>query len=134
MEAELVGPVTILAHAELLGQASCWGRRRGAPGYARSETATGRDAIDKRSLHPPGRTDKNLCRCFGAPARRVFPDHLIKRSLQTRSHAECTRGLLPSRRPPEAADYLNLPPVAGCRRCEASARSSDSRLHGRDGS
>ena len=20
-------------------------------------------------LHPPGRTDKNLCRCFGAPAR-----------------------------------------------------------------
>ena len=35
-------------------------------------------------LHPPGRTDKNLCRCFGAPAThvrrphgRVFPDHLI---------------------------------------------------------
>ena len=28
-------------------------------------------------LHPPGRTDKNLCRCFGAPVRRVFPDHLI---------------------------------------------------------
>ena len=28
-------------------------------------------------LHPPGRTDKNLCRCFGAPARRVFPDNLI---------------------------------------------------------
>ena len=26
--------------------------------------------------HPPGRTDKNLCRCFGAPARRVSPDHL----------------------------------------------------------
>ena len=22
--------------------------------------------------------DKNLCRCFGAPARRVFPDHLIR--------------------------------------------------------
>ena len=22
-------------------------------------------------------SDKNLCRCFGAPARRVFPDHLI---------------------------------------------------------
>ena len=21
--------------------------------------------------HPPGRTDKNLCRCFGAPACRV---------------------------------------------------------------
>jgi hypothetical protein len=34
-------------------------------------------AVDRRSslrrLHPPGRTDKNLCRCFGAPARRVFP-------------------------------------------------------------
>ena len=35
-------------------------------------------------LHPPGRTDKNLCRCFGAPATharrphgRVFSDHLI---------------------------------------------------------
>ena len=35
-------------------------------------------------LHPPGRTDKILCRCFGAPATharrphgRVFPDHLI---------------------------------------------------------
>ena len=28
-------------------------------------------------LHPPGRTDEILCRCFGAPARRVFPDHLI---------------------------------------------------------
>ena len=27
--------------------------------------------------HPPGRTDKNLCRCFGVPACRVFPDHLI---------------------------------------------------------
>jgi hypothetical protein len=26
--------------------------------------------------HPPGRTDKNLCRCFGAPAAG-FPDHLI---------------------------------------------------------
>jgi hypothetical protein len=29
------------------------------------------------TLHPPGQSDKNLCRCFGAPARRVFPDHLI---------------------------------------------------------
>ena len=28
-------------------------------------------------LHPPGRTDKNLCRCFGAPGCRIFPDHLI---------------------------------------------------------
>ena len=27
--------------------------------------------------HPPGRTDKLSCRCFGAPACRVFPDHLI---------------------------------------------------------
>ena len=32
-------------------------------------------------LHPPGRTDKNLCRCFGAPARRVFAD-LITRKVQ----------------------------------------------------
>ena len=31
-----------------------------------------------------GRTDKNLCRCFGAPARRVFPDHLITWSAGTR--------------------------------------------------
>jgi hypothetical protein len=31
--------------------------------------------------HPPGRTDKNLCRCFGAPACRVFPDHLIQYSV-----------------------------------------------------
>ena len=27
--------------------------------------------------HPPGRTDETLCRCFGAPACRVFRDHLI---------------------------------------------------------
>jgi hypothetical protein len=27
--------------------------------------------------HPPGRTDKNLCRCFGAPDCRVLPDHTI---------------------------------------------------------
>ena len=25
----------------------------------------------------PGQTDKNLCRCFGAPACRDFADHLI---------------------------------------------------------
>ena len=31
--------------------------------------------------HPPGRTDKNLCRCFGAPACRVFPDHLITNTI-----------------------------------------------------
>ena len=29
--------------------------------------------------HPPGRTYKTLCRCFGAPARRISPDHLITR-------------------------------------------------------
>jgi len=37
-------------------------------------------AVDRRFTPSPGtqgRTDKNLCRCFGAPARRVFPDHLI---------------------------------------------------------
>ena len=30
----------------------------------------------KISSHP-GRIDKNLCRFFGAPARRVFPDHVM---------------------------------------------------------
>ena len=42
-------------------------------------------AVDRRStpsLGDPGRTDKNLCRCFGAPACRVFPDHLIFASIQ----------------------------------------------------
>ena len=37
-------------------------------------------AVDRRSTPSPGtqgRTDRLLCRCFGAPARRVFPDHLI---------------------------------------------------------
>ena len=30
---------------------------------------------------------KNLCRCFGAPARRVFPDHLIvKRTIEIREY------------------------------------------------
>ena len=29
--------------------------------------------------HPPGRTDKTLCRCFGAPACRVFSAHLLTR-------------------------------------------------------
>jgi hypothetical protein len=38
-------------------------------------------------LHPPGRTDKNLCRCFGAPARRVFPDHLITYVREKNSYA-----------------------------------------------
>ena len=38
--------------------------------------------INIRHLHIVGvrvftPTDKNLCRCFGAPACRVFPDHLI---------------------------------------------------------
>jgi hypothetical protein len=33
-------------------------------------------------LHPPGRTDKNLCRCFGAPARRVSPDLQMVRAAQ----------------------------------------------------
>jgi hypothetical protein len=30
--------------------------------------------------HPPGRTDKHLCRCFGAPARRVFPSPVCSAS------------------------------------------------------
>ena len=42
-----------------------------------------------------GRTDKNLCRCFGAPARRVFPDHLITNILVHRCtwHAHITARL-----------------------------------------
>ena len=46
--------------------------------------------------HPPGRTDKNLCRCFGAPACRVFPDHLmISNALP--------QGRLPRRAAPQGA-------------------------------
>ena len=40
--------------------------------------------------HPPGRTDKNLCRCFGAPVRRVFPDHLITVHLSSFFFFLCT--------------------------------------------
>ena len=50
------------------------------------------------SLHPPWRTDKNLCRCFGAPVRRVLPDHLITyllthywRLLVRASHSSCSK-------------------------------------------
>ena len=55
----------------------CWsvGMRARAP-----VTYTSTTAVDRRStpsLGNPGRIDKNLCRCFGAPACRVFPDHLI---------------------------------------------------------
>ena len=39
--------------------------------------ASSTTAVDRRSDTTAGRTDKNLCRCFGAPACRVFPDHLI---------------------------------------------------------
>ena len=53
-------------------------------------------------------------------------DAIYEETLQTRSHADHTRGQLPPHRPPEAADYLNLPPVAGCRRCEAPERPAAS--------
>jgi hypothetical protein len=82
-----------------------WGYRviisRGVPGEQREErggvlvawdtTTLGVVTIGKGARIPllltgvqqspgtQGRTDKNLCRCFGAPARRVFPDHLITR-------------------------------------------------------
>ena len=36
--------------------------------------------------HPPGRTDKNLCRCFGAPACRVFPNHPDHLGIRTSAH------------------------------------------------
>ena len=35
-------------------------------------------------LHLKERTDKNLCRCFGAPACRFFPDHLMTSKLKSR--------------------------------------------------
>jgi len=33
-----------------------------------------------------GGPDKHLCRCFGAPARRVFPDHLITCTLKKKKN------------------------------------------------
>ena len=47
--------------------------------------------------HPPGRTDKNLCRCFGAPACRVFPDHLTYLSLRRMIKVGQSAGLHPLR-------------------------------------
>ena len=51
-------------------------------------------------LHPPGRTDKHLCRCFGAPATharrphgRVFPDHLITPRVGAIPYMVCGGGL-----------------------------------------
>ena len=49
----------------------------GPPSGAGAVTALVPLLLTGVQLHPPGRTDENLCRCFGAPARRVFPDHLI---------------------------------------------------------
>ena len=50
-----------------------------APGPPRLERVTALVPLLLTGVrhHPPGRTDKNLCRCFGAPACRVFPDQLI---------------------------------------------------------
>ena len=46
--------------------------RFGPPSRAGDRPRT--TAVDRRSTpHPPGRTDTHLCRCFGAPARRVSP-------------------------------------------------------------
>jgi hypothetical protein len=52
---------------------------RGLLSVGYSETTNGVSA----RLHPPGRTDRIFCRCFGAPARRVFPDHLIRNYVYT---------------------------------------------------
>ena len=48
-------------------------------------------AVDRRSTPSARATDKNLCRCFGAAACRVFPYHLIT------SRGECAhvRSILP---------------------------------------
>ena len=54
--------------------------------------------------HPPGRTDKNLCRCFGAPARRVFPDHLI-------TGKNIVRRSTPSRIPHPPAHHPRVAPA-----------------------
>ena len=45
-----------------------------------------RDRESYSRYHPVSKTgaDKNLCRCFGAPVRRVFPDHLIRVSKQVK--------------------------------------------------
>jgi hypothetical protein len=48
------------------------------------------------------RTDKHLCRCFGAPARRVFPDHLITDHLILSSSSDHLPHRLPT--PTEEAD------------------------------
>ena len=57
-------------------------------------------AVDRRSTPSlgltSGRTDKTLCRCLGAPACRVFPDHLITRLAPLR------RVAVHERRPAEA--------------------------------
>jgi hypothetical protein len=63
-------------------------------------------------LHPPGRTDKHLCRCFGAPATharrphgRVFPDHLITRGTRDRlTPAPCVKRTPPFQAVPPALD------------------------------
>ena len=65
--------------------------------------------------YPPGRTDKNLCRCFGAPVRRVFPDHLIT----------------PLRSPittPEPLPLLPLCPTAPCHAVSWYAPSTRTRV------
>ena len=66
------------------------------------------------SLHPPapkgGPTSKNLCRCFGAPARRVFPDHLIIIRSFVRSFPSRLRT---NARGPRAATMAHVPCVLG---------------------
>jgi hypothetical protein len=57
-------------------------------------------------LHPPGRTDKNLCRCFGAPARRVSPDHLITCCFPSRSVFQPQKFACPTRRKSSCAVRL----------------------------
>ena len=97
MEAELAGPVTILTHAELLGQAERGRNQREAPRSA------GRCTV--------GDSDGPQCnRIRGA----------CKRGATRNTHVACSRRADPP--DPEAADPLHLPPVAGCRRCEAPDR------------
>ena len=76
-------------------------------------------------LHPPGRNDKNLCRCFGAPACRVFPDHLLITSIHENLHRPLDiPPLAPASRGPRSCSPSSLPrPRSMLRRPWSASRS-----------
>ena len=69
--------------------------------------------------HPPGRTDKNLCRCFGAPACRVSPDHLIR---PESAPCAAARSYPPHSQPRAPAARLRLPRYTSWARHELPSR------------